>query len=343
MTKKNIFVDRWKSDAFENTEIANKIYKDLKEKLKYSPHPVSGWRSNPNQDLETVQINNKGLRSKPLELVNPKHANCMLFGGSVAWGFGASNNENIMSYKIEKKLYELFKKKINIINFAEQMHSSHEELMTFVGYLDEVRPEYVICFSGTNDINRGYKNVSKFTDLNTTWINFFNRGDALGVVREKNILKFLIKIIFRFGNKYQRISSSNLSYQNISEKEIPIKLFSNKIEIMNSICISKKIYILHILQPDLILKKKKITTEFEYFNMLEKSRIDYVKEHMNVFKEYMNTNKLKEESKYVKYLDLTEVFDKMDKPVFIDKAHLNDKGYDIVSEKIAYEIKKQFL
>ena len=55
MNKK--LVDRWNSDAFESKDIAMKIFNDVKKKLKTSPHPYCGWRSIPNQKLETIEIN----------------------------------------------------------------------------------------------------------------------------------------------------------------------------------------------------------------------------------------------------------------------------------------------
>lgn len=341
--KKKKYVDRWESDAFENSEIALKIFKDLKENLKYSPHPISGWRSNPNQNLSTIKINNSGLRNKSLDSVNVENDNCMLLGGSVAWGFGASNNNNILSYQIEKKLLTKFKKKINIINFAEQMHSSHEELMTFIGYLEEINPKYVICFSGANDINRGYKNITKFTDLTTTWINYFNKGNSIGIIREENLFKFLLKSLMRFKKKYEKITNANLTNAEILNKDhIPLNLYQKKIEIINAICLSKKINILHVLQPDLILKKRKILSELEYYNFLEEDRKEYVKKQIDIFRMLIE-KRSKIDNIHIKYFDLSNTFDDLDEPIFIDKNHINDKGYEIISQKITDEIIKQFL
>lgn len=340
--KKN-YVDRWKSDAFENSEIALKIYKDLKENLKYSPHPISGWRSIPDQNLSTVKINSSGLRNKPLDTLDIKKENCMLLGGSVAWGFGASSNENIASYQIEKKLSYHHKKYINVINFAEQMHSSHEELMTFIGYLEEINPKYIICLSGTNDINRGYKDLSKFTDLTTTWINYFNKGNSIGIVREDNLVKFLLKSILRFKKKFTKISNSNLTITKFLNKDnIPLSLYQKKIDIINLICESRKINVLHVLQPDLIFKKRKILSENDYYNFIENDRKEYFKKQIDIFKKFME-KKSKTESIFIKYFDLSDVFDDVDEPIYIDKAHFNDKGYEIISQKIADEMNKQFL
>ena len=343
MKKHNKYVDRWKSEAFEDDEIAQKIYADVKKKLTYSPHPISSWRSDPGQNLSTIKINKHGLRNKDLDLLDNNIENCMLLGGSVAWGFGASSNEKIISSQIEKKLRDQFNKKINIINFAEQMHCSHEELMTFVGYLDEINPKYIICFSGTNDINRGYKNSFKFTDLNSSWINFFNKGNSIGIVNEKNIFKFLLKTIMRFKKNYKKIENENLIFKSPLRDDIPLKLYKKKIEVINAFCIEKNILALYVLQPDLILKKIKKSTENDYFNFLERSRVEYVTKNIRIFQNYLKKNESLEKSNLIKYLDLTNVFDELDEVIYIDKAHLNDKGYEIIAQKITNELQQQFL
>ena len=223
------------------------------------------------------------------------------------------------------------------------MHSSHEELMTFLGYIDEINPKYIICFSGTNDINRGYNNSFKFTNLNKNWINFFNKGNSIGIINEKNIFKFILKTILRFKKTHKKIGNENLIFKKPIRNNIPLELYKKKIEIMNSICIKKKIFVLHVLQPDLILKKVKKSTENDYYNFLDDDRIEYVIKNVQIFRDYLNSNKAAEKSNFVKYLDLIEIFDEIDEVIYIDKAHLNDKGYEIVAQKICDELQQQFL
>ena len=62
-----MFVDRWESDIFENKEIRDKIFDDVKNKLEVIPHPYTGWRSRPNQKLNTISINKNGLRNADIK------------------------------------------------------------------------------------------------------------------------------------------------------------------------------------------------------------------------------------------------------------------------------------
>ena len=95
---------------------------------------------------------------------------------------------------------------------------------------------------------------------------------------------------------------------------------------------------MHVLQPDLILKKNKKLSEIDYINVLSEMRIEYFKKHILILKEYLNSCQHTEKSDYIKYLDLTDVFNDVDDVIFFDKAHITDKGYKILSEKISKEL-----
>ena len=88
----------------------------------------------------------------------------------------------------------------------------------------------------------------------------------------------------------------------------------------------------------MVLKKNRKLSEIDYYNFLDKTRIEYVKKHILILKEYLKSCQQNEKSDYIKYLDLTEIFDDIEDVVFFDKAHVNDLGYKILSEKISEAI-----
>ncbi len=181
---------RWDSDAFESQEISEKIYLDIKTKLETIPHPYCGWRSIPNQKYETISINKHGLRSPDIDIENEKNY-CLFFGGSVAWGFGASKNENIPSYQIEKNL-KLNNYNFNVINLAQNSMNSHDELKSFISSVDEIKPKMIISLSGINDIWQLRKDYNKTCNLHEQPIHFFQWGQTMGIPNEKSYLKNLL-------------------------------------------------------------------------------------------------------------------------------------------------------
>ena len=68
------------------------------------------------------------------------------------------------------------------------MHSSFEELNTFINTIYELNPKLVIFLSGTNDINKGLSknNLFKFTDFASLVANNHLKLLLRGIINERN-------------------------------------------------------------------------------------------------------------------------------------------------------------
>jgi hypothetical protein len=274
--EKNTVLNRWDSDAFKNKEVAIKISKDLKEKLRIFPHPFDGWRSEPNQKMNTLTINENGFRSK--SLLNLKfEKNAVLLGGSTAWGFGASSNEFTPAYLIEDFLDKKYNIQLNIINLSDQMFSSFEEMSTFKNNVNQLKPKLIIFISGSNDISREITGSYKINRLYEKVIKFSLWGQRIGIIDEKNYFKRIIKHLVRGFKKEKPIPENFYVPKKPETNKISQTLMMEKIDLVNSYCKTKKIKCAHFLQPDLHFKKNK--SEYE--------------------KNYIKTNFNKEESKFI--------------------------------------------
>jgi len=335
--KKTNFINRWDSDVFPNKDIGTQIFIDLKKNLKTSPHPFSSWRSIPNQNLKTISINESGFRSKSLKNLKFKN-NAILLGGSVAWGFGATSNEKIPSYLIEKILFEKYGLKYNVINLAEQMFTSFEELKVFMSTADELEPKLVISLSGCNDINAAYSNKYKSNDLYRISNNFFSWGVKLGIIHEKNFFKKIIKILLRDYKKSLEFDEDFLVIKKPGQKQIATKLFENKLFWMNNYCRFKKIPIVHILQPDLHFKNYKSKFEQGYIDSIDSEKSKFITDTFKELESKFFTKKMNSENEL--YLNFLNIFDNLKKTIYVDKAHTSDEGYKVIAEKICLEISK---
>ena len=333
-------VERWHSDAFENKEIAKKIFLDTKQKLRIFPHPFSGWRSFPNQNLETIKINENGLRSKSLKNLRFKK-NAIILGASVAWGFGASSNEYTPAYLIEDILHEKYNIEFNVINLAEQAYTSFEELKSFMCSADDLKPDLLICLTGSNDIYREYINGYKVNDAYKKFLNFFTWGQKLGIIEEKSQIKRIIKYLIRGGKSFSKLSDEYYMFDKPSKNKLAASLFQNKLDWINSYCKSKKIPVAYFLQPDLHFKKFKSETEKNYLNYYYKEeRSKFILKKFEEFK--LNFFK-KNETENIFYSSLLDIFDDNKNTIFFDKAHMTNKGYKIMSNIICEKIVKNLL
>ena len=172
-------------------------------------------------------------------------------GGSFAWGFGASSNENIPSYQIEKILEKNYDINLNVINLADQSYTSLEETNSFISSFYELNPSVIIILSGCNDISFEFENNYKKIFLYEDLINFFLLGNKLGIFREKNKIKFLIKILLRFLKKDKYINEEFFYFKKPPKDKIADFMYGNKIDLINNFCNQKKIQVFNFLQPDL--------------------------------------------------------------------------------------------
>ena len=120
-------MNRWESDCFPNEELAKIISDDIKRSCQYRIHPLFGWRPLPNQKYQTLEINNRGLRSRVID-DSDSQERCLILGGSVAWGFGSSSNDYTPAYLLEDCLREDYGLNMSVVNLADQVYSSIEEI-----------------------------------------------------------------------------------------------------------------------------------------------------------------------------------------------------------------------
>jgi hypothetical protein len=325
-----MFVDRWESDIFESKEIRDKIFDDVKNKLEVIPHPYTGWRSRPNQKLNTISINKNGLRNADIKQ-DKTIKNCFILGGSVAWGFGASSNEKIPSTLIEKNLKDDYKINVNVINLADQCYSSFEELNSFMFSFGELKPSMVIMLSGVNDVVQEMNNNYRINDVGL--INSFLWMNKLGIFKETNFIKLIFKILIRSYKKKQVINSEFFHFNKSSRDKIAHTLYTRKNDIIKTICEQNKIPVYNFLQPDLYFKKKKSNYETRYMNFVDDNHGNFIQDKMKQLENFM----LKKEysTKFFKNISLLNCFDDNEETIFLDRTHVGDKGNEIMSRKIS--------
>jgi len=326
------FVERWHSDAFESREIAYQIYEDVKKKLKIIPHPYTGWRSFPNQRLKTININENGLRSKSLNKLK-FDKNCFFLGGSVAWGFGSSSNENTPAYKLEHFLNKEHKLNFNVINLSEQSHSSIEEMNAFISAYNELEPKIVVIFSGCNDMNFEYDKKYKNLLLYESVLNFYLWGDKIGIFREKNFFKIIIKLILRSFKRPIKLDNNFYHFKKPEENQYAESMYASKLDFISNFCASKKVKVFNFLQPDLFFKEKKSKFEKSYCEFEGEQREKFCLKKYIEFEEKFFDRKY--DTSYLKNISLLRCFDKYEETIFFDRSHPADKGYEIIAKKIS--------
>ena len=335
MKKKKNFINRWESDAFNNTNELNQIFDDVKNKLKILPHDKTGWRCKPNQKLKTISINKNGLRNEDIGTLDKNKKNCLLIGGSVAWGFGSSSNEKMPSVLIEKILKDDYKINMNVINLSDLGYSSAQELDSFIFSYHDLKPSMVIILSGTNDVV--LENDDNFeSNAQFELINAYMWMEKLGIFREKNFFKYIAKSLIRWFKKNEKINPEYFYLNRPNKDEICEFLYHRKNDFIKIFCEQKKIAVYNFLQPDLFLKKKKTSFEIEYMEFIERVSGKFINDKLKKLDEWIRDEN--HSTKYFKNISLLNCFDENEETIFFDRMHFTDKGNEIMSKKICASI-----
>ena len=332
-------MDRWSNDSFSDPKIGKIIWRDIKERCEYRIHPLFGWRPLPNQKLETLQINSRGLRSR--ELNEQDHRpRCVILGGSVAWGFGSSSNSKTFAYLLENELANTYGVEIAVINLSDQVYSSVEEIKSFIFSVETFNPSYVVSLSGHNDISRGFRG-NKFKQFGHEQLAFLNWGIESGLINGLSASSILRGIFIRVSEKLTSIAEnkpnylSQTSFDTSDKENIPLELLKLKMNVINDYCSARDISAVHVLQPYLHFKLNKSEYEARLAENNGKEKTEYFVAKYELFRDSYQNLVDEYDSESIQQVDATRWFDGTDESIFIDPVHFSDRGYEIFTNKFA--------
>jgi len=333
-------MEQWDSPVFASMEMAAQIKRDLRSRsLEYAYHPMCGWRPYPNQKLPTIEINSHSLRSKELSAFNDYESTGFIVGSSFAWGLGASANEHIPAYLFEELIKSRSKRRIGFINLADQAYTGIEQIKSFLFTVDEVKPDFVICIAGHNDIKAGYEDTYKRHAMDTRVVEFFDWGWRIKLHRQASYLQRLLTVLQKGQLPKRRFSEDFYSFTSPGRAEIPLKICLHRIDVLSMFCKEKNIKILHVLQPCLYLKKKPSASEQKFLKTEAPEKIRFFIEQYAVFREKIwdNADYARQHPK-VFFFDSNSIIEDREDDWFYDESHFSDGGYRLWSEKIIEQL-----
>ncbi len=333
-------MEQWDSPVFASKKIAAQIRLDLRSRsLEYAYHPMCGWRPYPNQKLPTIEINSHSLRSKELSAFTDYESTGFILGSSFAWGLGASANANIPAYLFEELIKSRAKREIGFINLADQAYTGIEQIKSLLFTVDEINPDFVICIAGHNDIKSGYENTYKRHAMDTRVVEFFDWGWRIKLHRKDSYLRKLLVVLQKGQLKKRKFPESFYSFTSPGRAEIPLKICSHRIDVLNMFCKDKNIKIIHILQPCLYVKKKPSASEQKFLDMEDPERVRFFIDQYSIFREKIWNN-----ADYVKqhpnifFFDSNSIIEDRVDDLFYDESHFSDGGYRLWSEHVIEQL-----
>jgi hypothetical protein len=131
-----------------------------------------GWRRLPYQG-QTINIDENGIRRTFQDPGARPTRTIAIFGGSTAWGSGSDDDHTIAS------LFARARPDYRAYNFGETAHTAQQNLNFLVKTLAEgFRPDVVVFYNGSSEINKCRIGLDAFSDLNEPRIRELLDDDA---------------------------------------------------------------------------------------------------------------------------------------------------------------------
>ena len=309
-----------------------------------------GLRFNDSKEIEINKFNsifdNKNLNSKN---------NCALVGNSTSFSVGCSEDKFSLSNLLSKDSNNYF------YNLSGRAFNGFQELILYQSLIDKLKNiKTIILLTGIFDIysvnfyekyqqNLGpfyfsekYLRLMKYGEAtilrrlaNIFLRPFFSKNIDWGKITKKNLLKYILNKDYK--NSY--VSNQN----NLTKEEFLKNTISRNLKLWSIIAQRNGTELHFFLQPFLDYCKELSNEEkdiCEYIENSKKDRKSYVNRinivHQN-FSTYKEIIKKCCEEMNIKFHDCNEFFKQNTTKsdwIFVDRVHLNDNGYKLLSEFI---------
>lgn len=282
----------------------------------------------PNQHFQTLNINSHGFRGPETTIEKPENTfRIFITGGSSAVSLGSTSDETSIS-GVMQKLYDEKELgvKVEVVNGATSGYASLQENWLVKNKMLAFEPDLIIFYDGGNDV-RG-RNLDTIEEITV----------VLDESERKNPFKlksypfyrtpFVIYKILLEPTRTWGVQNDPPINEHIIE-QVPLNWKNNIAEICE---IGKKenFQVLVALQPLIGAGNKTIIGDED---------IAAPQNNPGVYKSlslYPNMkNRLAELSSIcAKTVDLTNIFDNVMEPLYYDDIHVNDKGNEMIANKL---------
>ena len=340
------------SNLYEGYSWVNEYRKQYKDPISvYNPYTV--WKTKEYQS-ELFNFDENGIR-KTLNYKDEKkiNYNIYFFGASTIQNPETIDSLTIPSWVIRNLNNSKLGEKYNFtgVNFGTSAYTSTQELFRFLheyqtGFKTYNKPDLVVFYNGASDIwagvyleRPGYHDAYDRIKLRFDNINLF----YLLKIKEKLIENVdFFKIINQYitggeGESDRYFETRSLNFQELSEDQSDIYL--KNIEIASSIMDKEDIKSIYFIQPTIFS-----THQNKNLNNSNK-KLFYTKNYPNMHKAYdIGYSELKKKtSKIDRVIDISDVFNGINSPIFSDNVHIGPYGNEIISKKITESIIEKYL
>ena len=290
----------------------------------------------PNQQFPTLNINSHGFRGPEITIEKPDDVYRVFFlGGSTTFSQLTSSDAKTIPGILEAKFHENGIKEVEIVNAGINNANSRSETYLVNNVILDFNPDMLIVYDGWNEGEHDWgwddevEDQSTLANLKNSFEIYLN---SFYITKIKPYYKTPEKFQELFENKNVSDTRNWILDSDLNEKKASI--WQKRWQDICSIEDEKNFKTIITLQPILGTGNKSLTP-------LEQERLEDEFARQNIILELFDKLAIsltELEKTCEKTIDLRDVFDHTDKPVFHDRGHVSDYGNEIVAERIYQNI-----
>ena len=273
----------------------------------------------PNHNSPTFSTNSYGLRGEEFEREKPSDVfRIFIVGGSTAASMGATSNNSTIAVFLEQEFKDSsYPLTVQVIDAGVGGSFSFEETHFIKQILVEFQPDLIIAYDGGNDSRYRHLSDSPRYDKD------FDIGN----------IKFSDFIFYRtpFVISSEIINPILLIDDKVKDKDAQLiaEKWKNRWKSSCDFGNSSGFETIVILQPTLATTSKTLTSDEE---KIKNNTSDLILTKQIMQYMYDSFSELEQSCNGV--IDLRDVFDIYDEPIFFDDIHVSDLGNKIVAKQI---------
>jgi len=286
-----------------------------------------------NQYMSTININSDGFRGQEIKKDKGETYRIIFVGGSTAFGSGSTSDETTIPGFLQKEISNYgFSSNIEVINAGVSGYSSIEEKYLIENYLLKYEPDLFIIYDGLNDLN----NSDGLTEI------FDDDGNTVEIyqIKEKNtqINQFKFKNFPQYRTPFvinQILFNSELNLPHTYFNESMVSPWKDRWSHICDLGKTEGFNTIITVQP--ILGSSERT--FNYNGATLDVLLPYLSGNLETLDGFVG--KLPElDNHCLQTIDLTNVLDNINEPIYLDRGHMTDFGNEIIAKKLFDEIKE---
>lgn len=312
-----------RNDVYEDQAWAKEFYEEYvaSSVMEYSAYV--GYQRKPNFKGKYINVNAQSLRRTRNGCNQSKNnTKIWLFGGSTLWGYGARDDYTIPSH-VSKYLCENGVN-VQITNFGEDGYVRTQQILRLILELKKGKhPDIVIFYDGVNDVFSAWQNGIPGLPQNIQNRQLeFNSKDKWNILRplmNTNFMNLLNDVIVK---KNQNIDKQR--YARLNEMKLVSDLkedyFASQ-EITENLAEQYEFKVIFILQPLIYTKKELSLNEVQLVG--SKKRADFF---LQAYDEFQKSD--------MTFVDMSDIFKGYNETLYLDFAHLSEKGNSVIGKEI---------